>query len=148
MVWRWWYKIYIFVVVLVGTIAVLPVFIHHSEEPSSIKSSIESLGFYGASVPYESRAYIGSKLATIGATNLTTSNITVRAGTFDDKTYRVDTQVYRNVSFIMDSKKPSVSYKVSVNLDPLGKVDPSTSISCPESSDQQGNDSICQEMVK
>lgn len=144
---KWWYKLYILALVAVVVIVVVLMFIKPPADTIESSTSLTSLDFYSASVPLESRFFIGNWLRLNGVTDTTPSNITVRESSLRDSTYRFDAQVYRNVSLIMDSKKPHVSYTVNIELDPTKSGSAETTIGCPAASQQRGSAAKCQEML-
>lgn len=148
MLQRRWYIVYVLLVALLGVVSIVAILIPANQQPTSASSSVESLGFYSAAVPFESRAAISNWLTRNKVGDLSAKNIMLRSASFTDTTFRIDEQVYRTVTFMMDSKTPHVSYQVHIQLDPQGTVAPSTTIGCPEASEQRGSATVCQGMLQ
>lgn len=145
---RWWYRLYILVLVAIAVAVILPMFAKPDGDTTESPTSLTSLDFYSASVPLESRLFIGNWLRLNKVTDTTPENITIQAGSLQDSTYRFDSYVYRNVSLIMDSKNPHVSYTVNIELDPSKVKSAETTIGCPASDKQRGSAAKCQEMLR
>lgn len=148
MLQRWWFRIYVVGIAALGALIIIPMFVTVAPAASDPVTSVESLNFYDASVPLESRLFVAKWLKLNKVTDVSADNITVRANSITDTTYRFDTEVYRNVSLIMDSKSPAVSYVVNVQIDPTRTKDAETTLSCPKQAEQKGSSAKCQEMLR
>lgn len=148
MLQRWWFRLYILALVTVAIAIIVPMLpIPKSTAHSPVALPIESLGFYSNSVPLESRLHVTSWLSKNDVKDQSAKNITARQGSLRDTTYRLGSQVQRNVLIVMDIKQPAASFVIIIGIDPANDVSPLTSISCVED-DPMATKTKCQEMLR
>lgn len=145
---NWWYKLYVFALITIGIVVIVPSLVgKHTDTVTTLTSSVTALNFYSAAVPLESKTLVSNWLRLNDVSDTSLSNITVREGTLSDSTYRFDGRLLREVSFYMDSKTPKVSFVVTVESDPYQQIGSETTIGCPDESKQWGSAAKCTEML-
>lgn len=145
---EWWFRLYIFAVIAVAVVVIVPSLpLPKNNNPSVVSIPIESLGFYSTIVPVESRFQVSSWLTKNDIRDQSSVNVRVQPGSLQDTTYRSGLQLQREVALTMEVAKPTVNFSVLVTIDPSGKVSPLTTIRCA-SGESPELTARCQEMMQ
>ncbi len=147
---RFLYPLYLLAVLAIGIAIIAPTIksAGGSKSMLTVTASIPALGFYSARVPAAAQSFMQDWLKRNGVTDTSTANLSVREGSYTEQTYRLGSVLYRNTDFYIDIKKPSVSYKVSAQIDLTSGANPLVYITCPAASEQRGKAENCKGMTQ
>lgn len=147
MIRKWWFRLYILCLITAAIVIIVPLLpLPKKVTVSPVAAPVESLGFY-SNVPLETRLRVSSWLSSNRVSDQTKDNVTVRQGTLRDNTYRLGTQLQREISLVMNIKRSQIDFTVLVTIDPSGKVAPLTSIGCVEG-DSSPETANCKELLR
>ena len=148
---KWWYLVYILIVIAIGASITVPFINHAPTEPKVTgkpNAPIDALRFYSSGVSPETNAHIATWLIKSDI-SFASDNLTVRKSSYSESTYRRGNILYKDVSFYIDTKTPKLSFKVYIQKDLSSSESiPPTFITCAQGSQQKGDLAQCEELVK
>lgn len=147
---RFIYPVYLLALLAIGVSVIAPIIKSNdsSQNALTLAAPVPSLGFYSARVPFEAQTFLRDWLKRNDVTDTSANNVSVRGGSYDDKTYRLGDTLYRNVDFYIDIKKPSVSYKVEAQINLATNTNPLVYVTCPDGPNQHGVAANCKGMTQ